>query len=445
MDLGPRKRTSSPRQGPDYDDGNTWRSKRVKEEQAELYTNCQKIDFSRLFHERTTYEFGNVRQVFYNACCPLCTMIAGHITKAHGHLDINREIIEADIQRKVYSKSSFDYTRVMEYFHMYIGLDSRPPGCQEGPYDFNAKLHLMPPFDLLGELAVKIASGNSKSMLRQPLQPSMDTNIVRKWLHTCDNSHDHQRRIGKSVKAPIEDKVAHLQRKNRFRLIDVQTNTVVEISGAVRYFALSYVWGNGIAHHAANLRAGALQHSDLPRSIRDALILVRRLGERYLWVDSLCIDQSNAEEKADVVSRMGDTYTGAYATIIEAAGSDAEAGISRLHYDTTRGERPVTFESKQGRVSLLPCLVPLEGLIIGTKWASRAWTYQERLLSNRCLFLLKTEVIFSCSDSLRREAYCLEDKASDIAQRRPLVSMHYYDRSMALEPLTLDDYRSIIT
>ena len=68
-----------------------------------------------------------------------------------------------------------------------------------------------------------------------------------------------------------------------------------------RYVALSYVWGSGRSFTAREGNFKDLLRFDefrrylpsLPRTIRDAIELVRALGERYLWVDALCIIQDS--------------------------------------------------------------------------------------------------------------------------------------------------------
>ncbi len=54
--------------------------------------------------------------------------------------------------------------------------------------------------------------------------------------------------------------------------------------------------------------------------------MTKRLGERYLWVDRTCIDQSNKEQKIFLISKMDAIYEGAEFTIVCAAG-DARTGL----------------------------------------------------------------------------------------------------------------------
>ena len=63
-----------------------------------------------------------------------------------------------------------------------------------------------------------------------------------------------------------------------------------------------------------------------PRTVLDAVEVTKHLGEQYLWVDRLCIDQSNLQEKQFLISKMDAIYDGAEFTIVAAAG-DASTGL----------------------------------------------------------------------------------------------------------------------
>lgn len=85
-----------------------------------------------------------------------------------------------------------------------------------------------------------------------------------------------------------------------------------QVSGCevAKYEALSYVWGYSTKGRTIRIN----QHYVLP--ITDNLFdALRRLRYNYairtLWVDALCIQQSNIPERSQQVARMGDVYHGA--------------------------------------------------------------------------------------------------------------------------------------
>ncbi|KAF2735844.1 heterokaryon incompatibility, partial [Polyplosphaeria fusca] len=65
----------------------------------------------------------------------------------------------------------------------------------------------------------------------------------------------------------------------------------------------------------------------LPKTIEDAIIVCKRVGARYIWIDSLCIDQSNVADKLNQVKLMDRIYQGAAATIVVLDSVNAHSGI----------------------------------------------------------------------------------------------------------------------
>ena len=55
--------------------------------------------------------------------------------------------------------------------------------------------------------------------------------------------------------------------------------------------------------------------NSLPKTIMDAIKCTEQLGLKYLWVDSLCIIQDSAEDKAKEISRMSNIYQNAYVSL----------------------------------------------------------------------------------------------------------------------------------
>lgn len=67
---------------------------------------------------------------------------------------------------------------------------------------------------------------------------------------------------------------------------------------------------------------------ELPKTIRDAMHLVSRLGERYLWVDCFSVKQdASAEEMSRTLKAMAKIYASAELTIIAAGGTNADYGL----------------------------------------------------------------------------------------------------------------------
>ncbi len=119
-------------------------------------------------------------------------------------------------------------------------------------------------------------------------------------------------------RARFQKSFSQLINQGRFRVLDVLTLEVIALSKPEPYTALSYVWGESnaatsiqcptsVAFSSADHRgklSWKVNRDKTPQSIRGAALVVQQLGERYLWVDSLCIDQKNATDKAEIISEM---------------------------------------------------------------------------------------------------------------------------------------------
>lgn len=103
-----------------------------------------------------------------------------------------------------------------------------------------------------------------------------------------------------------------------FRLISIQPGpngsqlclTITDASfKEAQYFCLSYTWQpHGPTHEIlVNDEQVSIGHNLwlFLCSARSAAL------DKPLWVDALCIDQSNLQERNEVVSRMGDIYANA--------------------------------------------------------------------------------------------------------------------------------------
>ena len=209
---------------------------------------------------------------------------------------------------------------------------------------------------------------------------SLNTGVIEEWLSTCLRLH------GRGC-TPV-----YTENLQGIRLIDVmEPRRVINYpERGCEYVALSYVWG-GVAQKSFGLGSTL---SKLPQTIEDAIACVRSLGKRYLWVDSVCIDQLDGKEKADQIGRMSSVYRGAYITIIALSCSSAETGLPRF-----ASRRPFCSQLRChiGRKRLVGLMPTLVHQIDASTWGSRAWNLQEALLSPRCLYLSDHQLYFECN------------------------------------------------
>jgi hypothetical protein len=146
----------------------------------------------------------------------------------------------------------------------------------------------------------------------------------------------------------------------------------------------------------------------LPRLYQDTITATRKIGLRYLWIDSLCIIQDSHSDWLYESERMGAVYENARLTIAASHAVDSSEGLFRarssnqtsivnLPHITSTGERDGSF---------FAC--PMPKSYIGNSpelgvLATRAWATQEWLLSRRVLFYTADCLVWSCKVITQRE------------------------------------------
>ncbi|PKY00643.1 HET-domain-containing protein [Aspergillus campestris IBT 28561] len=193
----------------------------------------------------------------------------------------------------------------------------------------------------------------------------------------------------------------------RLLTIGEQTVKVVSSSEGMEYATLSYVWGNRLPLRLTQssyteLTIAGFPLDGLPPTIRGACSVARSLGIQFIWVDALCIVQDNEDDMRREVDKMHGIFSKATITICAASGA-AYDGIMGVG-DIVRPKRENLFEINQQRVTALHTV---SHLISTTLWDSRGWTFQERLLSRRCIIFTPTEMIWQCQDATWRESILL--------------------------------------
>ncbi|EGZ70088.1 HET-domain-containing protein [Neurospora tetrasperma FGSC 2509] len=128
-------------------------------------------------------------------------------------------------------------------------------------------------------------------------------------------------------------------------------STALDSKGIRPYEALSYVWGSeakpcSISINGCDLPIGENLHAALLH-LRDHSI------ERTIWIDAICINQEDEEEKGHQVQSMAKIYAKASRVIVwlgeEAAGSDQ--ALEEIRIATELSTR--RLDNKAGILTLL--------------------------------------------------------------------------------------------
>ena len=243
-----------------------------------------------------------------------------------------------------------------------------------------------------------------ETFLGRPINTArMDPAAIRKLMEICTKHH--------GVECELED-FDFSAWTSFFGVIDVNEMMLTALPKGAKYMTLSYVWGKNTVFRTTkeNIRGllrpgGVRKHKEsLPRTIRDAIDVVTALGERYLWVDALCIIQ-NSDRSWTLNSRVMDqVYGHSHLNICAADGSDAHAGLKgysqSYSQDVNPGLTPQIIQQYSKDVRLLSTR-PAESYIKQSVWNSRGWTFQERLLSPRNLIFVGGRIYFQCRTTAR--------------------------------------------
>ena len=250
----------------------------------------------------------------------------------------------------------------------------------------------------------------------------IDVSIGKLWLSDCEMRHGGQ--CSKPAWAEAMEKPKFL------RLLDVDNlNIVVSPDPDVcRYVALSYVWGGA---EMLKLRSSLLQAismpnslepflSALPRTVIDAMEVVKELGERYLWVDALYILQEYTIESQEQIASMDSVYGSAVLTIVAAGGDSADTGLRGVrHKHFAVAEKvPWSRDISQPSAAMgrgLAVITPTNSYqnLEESQWNSRAWTFQERLLSRRLISSADDGVVWHCRCMTAREDMPVSDTGAN--------------------------------
>jgi hypothetical protein len=225
--------------------------------------------------------------------------------------------------------------------------------------------------------------------------------VLAEWIHNCDIGH---------VCCPKQEYFLPT------RVIDVgglDSTTVRLLCGTRgqtspgRYFALSHRWGSSSQHrmfctensNIENHKRG-IKVTDLPQTFQDAILVTRALSVQYLWIDSICIIQNDAQDWEIESRLMEQVFSCAYVTIAASCASGTEDGFLK--------PRPVRecVALEKGNGSYLYLCDAIDDFrrdVDQGELNKRGWVLQERALSRRTIYFTETQTYWECGEGVRCE------------------------------------------
>ena len=170
------------------------------------------------------------------------------------------------------------------------------------------------------------------------------------------------------------------------------------------WVTLSHRWGKvypiTLTLETLDERRNKIPMISLPPLFRDAVIITRSLGYRYLWIDSLCIIQDSKQDWISEAAKMGYIYKHSNLTIAAETSQDCLEGVfasSNRRWPNLKDALalPCYSSTRQIQGIVYPKLdseAPTRRDFLG----SRAWTLQEDILSPRTIIWTSRGLKWQC-------------------------------------------------
>ncbi|KIW19779.1 hypothetical protein PV08_00354 [Exophiala spinifera] len=193
------------------------------------------------------------------------------------------------------------------------------------------------------------------------------------------------------------------------------------------FAALSHCWGDKkdrVKAIPTTTRATLPRHldniewEDLTPTFRDSVTIVRRLGLRYVWIDSLCIVQDDGADFAREAARMALIYSQADLVIAATRASTGDAG---LFHDRRGGPKLTIHETHPHKRSYIHVkeAISHDAFLTNDPYRfnttllfERAWCFQERLLGKRVVHFSADETVFECGRNIDCECRYIKSRSN---------------------------------
>jgi len=217
----------------------------------------------------------------------------------------------------------------------------------------------------------------------------MSVNFMQTRLSKCQEDHPAWRK----TETPLPTRAIYIGSSNSYiRLFEAK-------GMMARYVTLSHCWGGEqpTTTTSSNLEAlnNFIDFERLPIVFQQAILVARKLGVEYIWIDSLCIIQDSQSDWELESAKMCDYYENAYLTISTATSPnphvpflgprDTKWKPVELQLVTQEGHEPMMAQ----RIATTP---EEQG-----KLFTRGWAWQESAMSSQMVYFTPSELIWECS------------------------------------------------
>lgn len=242
-------------------------------------------------------------------------------------------------------------------------------------------------------------------------QPNDDLQLMRTWMEVCSREHPQCEVLRRDDPPSRLLDVRAFAHQDDIRLVDTES-----IGGTIPNFVcLSHCWGSSPFQPSRTTKDTIAQNRErisfasLSNTFKDAIRLTKQMGQRYLWIDSLCILQDDAHDWATEAPKMPGIYGRSILTLAALSSADGRGGCRTSHdrdsklsvsrrLDISRGAEHVRFfENKPKYWYEEYGDNPYKHAQFGMNpLRTRAWALQERELSTRCIHFSGRMLLWQC-------------------------------------------------
>jgi hypothetical protein len=232
--------------------------------------------------------------------------------------------------------------------------------------------------------------------------------IARAWLKNCCASHQCSTQNGWVPTRLVNIDPHGMEGSLRVQMMKDQEKTLDGQSS--EYLTLSHCWGGRSGLRLTISNVGSLIQgfliSDMPATFQDAVKISRQLGYKYLWIDSRCIIQDDAEDWAREARRMADAYQNSVCTFAALFTESTHSGCFSVRYEDSECKEPHYFRGDSSGILFAMQRYHTEDAELNVEdhnLNTLAWVFQERLLRPRTLGFSETGIIWDCKEAQYRE------------------------------------------
>lgn len=172
-----------------------------------------------------------------------------------------------------------------------------------------------------------------------------------------------------------------------------------DLSSAPTYHALSYTWGDNVASESIMLNG---HDFGVTKNLMSALRALQTADKSTLcWVDAICINQSDVQERNHQVGQMRRVYEKANVVIVWLGKESDDSGLAisfaRQLADVANSKPADEEAARKARLSIfnMGCLNKWEALdsLMNRPWWTRSWVVQEVAVSTNVHVVCGEDVV----------------------------------------------------